>query len=98
MSAPPIKHKDKIITIIQMFFPEAKIYLFGPYARLEARYDSDIDIAIDIGKRLPIIKKGQIMEMIEALNLVQNVDIVDFHSLPPDMKKDILQEGIKWTK
>ncbi len=81
-----------------MFFPDAKIYLFGSYARGDARYNSDIDVAVDIGKRLPIVKRGQIMSMIDALNLVQNVDIVDFHSLPNKMKETIRQEGIAWKK
>lgn len=91
-----IKHQDKIITIITMFFPEAKIYLFGSYASGDYRRSSDIDIAIDAGRRLRLAEKGQIRNMIDALNLIQEVDIVDFYSLPEDMKKDILREGVAW--
>ena len=91
-----IKHQDKIITIIKMFFPQAKIYLFGSYARGDYQRGSDIDIAIDAGERIPLGNKGQIMSMIDALNLIQNVDIVDFRAVPADLQKKILEEGIEW--
>lgn len=32
--------------------------------------------------------------MIEALNLIQKVDIVDFRSVPEDLQKNILKNGI----
>lgn len=93
-----IDQKDKIITIITMFFPVAKIYLFGSYARGDITRSSDIDIAIDIGKPLPLVQRSQIKKMIECLNLLQNVDVVDFHSVPPELQKNILKDGILWKK
>lgn len=88
--------KDKIITIISMFFPEAKIYLFGSYARGDFTRSSDLDIAIDIGRPVPLVEKSQIKNMIEALNLIQNVDIVDFHTVPEALQQNIIKEGIVW--
>ena len=92
-----IKHKDKIITIIKMFFPSAKIYLFGSYARGDNILGSDIDIAVDIGQRIPLSERGKIIAMIDAIGLIQEVDVVDFYSLPDDMKKNILKAGVEWT-
>lgn len=91
-----IEQKDKIIKIIEMFFPNAKIYLFGSYAKGTARRGSDIDIAIDIGERMPLTQKGQIRSMIDVLNLIQNVDVVDFYAAPPELKNEILKHGILW--
>ncbi len=91
-----IEEQDKIIKIIGMFFPTAKIYLFGSYARGDQRQGSDIDIAIDNEQTLPIIQHSQIKGMIECLNLVQNVDVVDFQALPENMQSQILKEGIVW--
>lgn len=91
-----IEQKDRIITIITMFFPQAKIYLFGSYARGDQSRGSDIDIAIDNNISLPIVEHQQVKNMIECLNLVQNVDVVDFRSVPKELQENILKEGILW--
>lgn len=91
-----IKHKDKIITIIRMFFPQSKIYLFGSYARGDYTRSSDVDIAIDAGEKIPFEVRGRIATMIDALDLIQNVDVVDFQRVPKKMQDEILKEGIVW--
>lgn len=91
-----IKHQDKIIKIIEMFYPNAKIYLFGSYARGDMRRTSDVDVAIDNGAPLDIITHQTIRELIEVLNIWQRVDVVDFWRTPPLMKENILREGIVW--
>lgn len=88
--------KDKIIKVIEIFYPNAKIYLFGSRARQDHKETSDIDLAIDAGKPISITEKGQINSMIDALNIPQNTDIVDFHRAPQALKDKILQEGILW--
>ena len=93
-----IEHKEKVIVIIHMFLPDAKIYLFGSYARGDFNRLSDVDIAIDTGEKIPFHLKGQIIEMINALNLVQRVDIVDFQRAPVALKESILKEGFVWAK
>lgn len=90
--------KDKIIKVIEIFFPDAKIYLFGSRARNTHNERSDIDIAIDAGRPMTIIEKGQINSMIDALNIPQNTDIVDFNRVPQALKDNILKEGILWKK
>jgi predicted nucleotidyltransferase len=88
--------KQRIITIISMFMPNAKIYLFGSHARGDARPTSDIDIAIDNKEQIPLALRGQIMNMIDALNLLVPVEIVDFQSIPVFMQDKIRQQGIVW--
>jgi uncharacterized protein len=89
-----IPQKDKIIKIITMFYPEAKIYLFGSYARGDFTRSSDIDIAVDAGKEIPIVPRQQIRNMFEALNLVQRIDLVDFQSVPTELKENVVKEGV----
>lgn len=91
-----IKHKDAIIKIVEIFFPKAKIYLFGSYARGDNKRGSDVDIAIDDGKPLPIVQQQQVKNMIECLNMIQNVDVVDFQSIPEKLRQAILKEGVVW--
>lgn len=88
--------KEKIIKIIEIFFPTAKIILFGSRARKDYSERSDVDIAIDAGRALSMTEKGQILSMIDALNMPQTVDIVDLHRAPDALKNNILEEGITW--
>ncbi len=87
---------SKIVKIIQIFFPKAKIYFFGSRARGNYDVHSDIDIAIDIGKKFQLLERGQIIEMIEALNIPQKIDLVDFHRAPKALQENIRKEGILW--
>jgi predicted nucleotidyltransferase len=91
-----IKHQDKIIKIIEMFCPNAKIYLFGSYARGDMGRSSDIDIAIDNGSPLDIITHQTIREMIDVLGLRQRTDVVDFQRAPSELKKNIIKDGVVW--
>ena len=88
--------KEKIIKVIEIFFPQAKVYLFGSRARGDNSERSDIDLAIDAGKPMTMTEKGQIITMIDALNIPQKTDIVDFHRVPQTLKDNIAQEGILW--
>lgn len=88
--------KDQIIKVIEIFFPDAKIYLFGSRARADHNERSDIDIAIDAGRAMTLTEKGQIMSMIDALNMAQKTIIVDFNRTHDSLKKNILKEGLEW--
>lgn len=89
-------YKIQIIKIVEIFFPKAKVYLFGSFARGDTTTRSDIDLAIDIGERMSLVNKAQIRNMIEALNIPQNIDLVDFNAIPFELKENILKEGIVW--
>lgn len=80
MDKIPNKVKEQIIKVIEIFYPDAKIYLFGSRARGTHNERSDIDIAIDAGRILTMSERGQLNNMIDALNIVQEIDIVDFNN------------------
>lgn len=88
--------KEQIIKVIEIFYPNSKIYLFGSRARGDYNERSDIDIAIDAGAPISMAKKGQILSMIDALNIPQKTDIVDFNRIPQALKNNILKEGLLW--
>jgi len=91
-----IEHKSSIIKIITAFYPDAKIYLFGSYARGTAKQGSDIDIAIDVGKRLNLHEYQFLWNLLDALPTPQKIDLVDMHKIPDIMRKSILKNGILW--
>ncbi len=94
--ATEVPHQSSIIKIITAFYPDAKIYLFGSYARGKARQGSDIDIAIDVGKRLDLHEGQFLCNLLDALPTVQNIDLIDMHRIAQDMGDHILKEGIVW--
>jgi predicted nucleotidyltransferase len=91
-----IAQKDAILKIISAFYPESKIYLFGSYAQGKQRAGSDIDIAIDVGKRLNLHERHFLKNLLDALPMAQKIDLVDMHSIPEEMHQAILMEGIAW--
>ncbi len=90
------EYKVKLIKLISFYMPNAKIYLFGSRASDEERYDSDIDIAIDSGKKSDQSKIALIKLSINDLNIPFEVDIVDIYNLPEKFKTKINEEKILW--
>ena len=91
-----LEHKSNIIKIITAFYPDAKIYLFGSYARGTAKQGSDIDIAIDVGKRLNLHEHQFLWNLLDALPTAQKIDLVDMHKIPETMRDNILTKGVAW--
>lgn len=93
-----IPQKDRIIKIVEIFYPDAKIYLFGSRVKGNFRDTSDIDISIDIGRPIPILDRARIVQMIELLDIPVRTDVSDFQRLPVELKNNILKEGVVWKK
>lgn len=92
------EYKQKIIGILSVLFPNATIYLFGSRARSTHDKSSDIDIAIDAGKKLYHTNVGEARDMLAESNIPYCIDIVDLHSVSTEMKKQIKKEGILWKR
>lgn len=90
------KHKAKIIAILSVLFPDAKIYLFGSRARGTHRERSDIDIALDADRKLDFLDIGEVRDMLAESNIPYTIEIVDLHSVPEKMRNTILEEKIVW--
>ncbi len=91
-----IKKQDIIIKILTVLFPDAKIILFGSRARGDFIQGSDLDIAIDNKINLTINELEEAKNVIEALNIPYQVDVVDLNNIPEKMKALIIKEGIIW--
>jgi len=63
------EYKDKILGILTVLFPTAKIYLFGSRARGTHSDRSDIDIAIDEGKVMRPRRVGEANHMFAESNI-----------------------------
>jgi len=91
------KYKNDILRALDYHFPQKKkVILFGSRAQGTYKPGSDIDIAIDIGEPIKLHEMARTRITLENLSVPFEVDIVDMHSIPEELKKVILNEGIVW--
>ena len=72
-----------------------RIYLFGSWARGEAKRSSDVDIAIESKEDMSFLI-GEFREALENSCIVYNVDVVDMNFAAESLCKKIREEGIVW--
>ena len=92
------QYKDIIVPIVSKHLPNAKIILYGSRARGDDTQGSDIDIALDSGKKIGETILYAIIGAIEDSTLTITFDIVDFHAVSEDMQTSIMKDGILWEK
>lgn len=93
-----IRNQELAIQLLSVLFPNATIYLFGSRARGDFKTGSDIDIAIDNKQRIDNLEIARALNVLEALNIPGEIDLVDMSRIPEAMKQNILNEGIIWKK
>ena len=91
------KVQHKIIGILKVLHPNAKIYLYGSRARGDFRQWSDIDLALDIGSGNPRIALGEARSVMEALSIPYSIDLVDANHVQEPLRTIIKKEGILWS-
>lgn len=91
-------HQETLINIIHTYLPHCKIWLFGSRATGKQRGGSDIDLALDIGTKIPWETLTRILVDIDETTIPMKVDIVDLRAVTDDFKERVLKEGILWTR
>lgn len=90
------KYKAAIIKAINYHFPDAKIILFGSRARGTNKEGADVDVAIDLGETADLGDMYRARVTLEHLPIAVEVDLVDLHMIPQELKAEILREGVMW--
>lgn len=93
-----VPQQETMIQLLTVLFPESKIYLFGSRARGDYTERSDIDIAIDLGRKMEIREIAKARGVLDGLNLPHRIDVVDIHLISTAMKTFILNEGVVWKE
>jgi uncharacterized protein len=92
------KTKNKLIGLLQVLFPNAKIYLYGSRANGTFGEFSDIDLAINTGKT---IERGDLSEarsILESVHMPYKIDLVDINCVSKELMENILNKGMLWSK
>jgi predicted nucleotidyltransferase len=88
--------KDKIIGLLKTLFPTASIYLYGSRARGTHARSSDVDIGIDNGQKIDLLKVFEANQLMEALVTPLKIEVVDLHAIPEAMKKLVDKDKVLW--
>lgn len=73
-----------------------QVYLFGSYARGNARPTSDIDVGILPTQPLPIGVLANVRDTLFESTIPVNIDIVNLSETDESFKQHILPEAIVW--
>jgi|SRR3989338_298146 len=87
------KIKDKIIPILKKNHV-TKAGIFGSYSRGEQKKESDIDLLVEISKPISLLDFVGLKQELEDI-LGKKVDLVEYNSIKPLIKKRVLNEEIK---
>jgi len=76
---------------------DAKIYLFGSWARGTARHGSDVDVAVEFAGASNGQKISELREQLEESTIPYRVDIVDMSRAAESLREEIRKDGIRWN-
>lgn len=88
------KYKKIIMPIIEKHVPNAKIILYGSRARGDFEEGADINIALDMDKKIDSWLVYALLLDLHDSDLPILFDVVDFAKVSEDFKKNILRDGI----
>jgi len=91
-----LEYKEKLTQEIRGHLPGAAIYLYGSRATGTHRPTSDIDLAVDSGKKISSKVMEAINKGIEGLQLSLEVEVVDMHAITQGHFERVEREKIVW--
>jgi predicted nucleotidyltransferase len=75
-------HRQIVSAILRTHLPQGtKAWVFGSRAMGRARLYSDLDLAIDAGRRLTLDERASLTEAFSDSDLPYRVDVVDWEDL-----------------
>lgn len=91
----PAAHKRLVLDILRANLPQStKAWVFGSRATGRARRYSDLDLAIDAGRRLTLDELARLAEAFSDSDLSHKVDLVDWHDIDDRWRQIITAERV----
>ena len=92
-------HKRLVLEILRANLPpSAKVWVFGSRANGRARRYSDLDLAIDAGRRLTFDEMARLSEAFSDSDLPYRVDLIDWHNIDDRWRQAIAIERVALTE
>ena len=89
-----VEHRRLVLDILRAHLPAAAVWVFGSRATGRARRYSDLDIAIDAGRRLSLDETAILAETFGESDLPYRVDIVDWQAIDHRFRRLIAAERL----
>lgn len=90
---PDIQEIQKAVAPIASSYGVKRIYLFGSYAKGTANEESDVDLLVEKGRPMSLLKLSGMRQMVqEALHLP--VDLITTTGVGEDFRKEIAKTEI----
>lgn len=84
---------ENLTKVVRSVLPDAKlVFLFGSAATPGERLDSDVDLAVQLGKPMSLREKAELTACLES-GLGRSVDLVDLSQADPILKMQVLRHG-----
>jgi predicted nucleotidyltransferase len=95
----PEDHRRLVLNILRAHLPPSKkAWVFGSRATGRARRYSDLDLAIDAGRRLTLDETARLSEAFSESDLPYRVDLVDWHGINDRWRQTIVAERVALTE
>jgi predicted nucleotidyltransferase len=92
-------HRRLVLNILRAHLPPStKAWVFGSRTTGRARRYSDLDLAIDAGRRLTLDETARLSEAFSESNLPYRVDLVDWHDINDHWRQAIVAERVALTE
>jgi predicted nucleotidyltransferase len=89
----PADHRRLVLEVLRAHLPQrTKTWVFGSRATGRARPYSDLDLAIDAGRRLTLDEIAELAEAFMDSDLPYKVDLVDWHDIDDRWRQTIAAE------
>jgi len=89
----------KINSILEKYLSkEHQVIFFGSYINGKPHKNSDIDIAIKGSDKLDPSLWAKIEEEFDQSDILQKIDLVDYHRVTPEFQKIISETGVDYKK
>jgi predicted nucleotidyltransferase len=94
----PADHKRLVLNILRTHLPPAtKAWVFGSRVTGRARRYSDLDLAIDAGRRMTLDETAILAEAFSDSDLPYKVDLIDWQNIDDRWRQVIAIERVALT-
>ena len=91
------EHRAIVDAILRAHLPRgAKVWAFGSRVTGRARPYSDLDLAIDAGRRLNLGELADFSEAFSDSDLPWTVDVIDWHAAGPGFRAAVAADLAPW--
>lgn len=97
LAARPRDIARQVAELARQFVDESvEVLWFGSWPRGESRERSDIDIALSLGRAIPLDRMAAFREaVVEELSTLYEIDLVDLSTVGDPLRQEILRSGVR---